>query len=99
RIIYEYESAKDIGAKILEDFLKFYDKRAKSFPLDEKNNKQKFGSITDIMALSTFLELKSLDVDMSACEAIYYGLIEKVFADIYRGDQIIFDAKPYWESE
>lgn len=99
RIIYEYESAKDIGAKILEDFLKFYDKRAKGFPLDEKNNKQKFGSITDIMALSTFLELKSLDVDMSACEAIYYGLIEKVFADIYRGDQIIFDAKPYWESE
>lgn len=93
RIIYEYAPAKEVGAKILEGFLNFYDKRAKGFPLDdsEKNNKQKFGTITNIMALSTLLELKSLDVDISVCEEIYYNLIERVFAGIYRGDKIVFD--------
>ncbi len=101
RIIYEYAPAKEVGTKILEGFLKFYDKRAKGFPLDdsEKNNKQKFGTITNIMALSTLLELKSLDVDISVCEEIYYNLIERVFAGIYRGDKIVFDATPYWDDD
>lgn len=99
RIIYEYEDAKVIGAKILEDFLKFYDKRSKSFPLDDKNVKRKSGTITNIMALSTLLEIKSLGVDMTSCEKIYYETIEKVFANIYRGDSTVFDAAPYWDDD
>lgn len=99
RIIYEYRPASEAGKLILDSFLSFYDKKAKSFPLDDRNNRQKFGVITDIMALSTLLELKSLDVDMSSCEDIYYGLIEKVFADVYRGANVVFDATPYWEEE
>lgn len=101
RIIYEYAPAKEVGSKILESFLKFYDKRAKGFPLDEgeKSNKQKFGTITNIMALSTLLELQSLDVDISVCEEIYYNLIERVFACVYQGDKIVFDATPYWDDD
>lgn len=99
KIIYEYQPSKEIGAKILKDFLGFYNKRAKAFPLGDGNNSQKFGTIADIMALSTFLELKSLDVDMGASEDLYYATIEKVFEDIYRDGRTVFDATPYWNNE
>lgn len=99
KIIYEYQPSQEIGAKILKDFLGFYNKRAKAFPLGDGSNAQKFGTITDIMALSTFLELKSLDVDMGSSDTLYYSTLEKVFADIYKDGRIVFDATPYWNNE
>ncbi len=98
RMIYAYQPAEKVGAKILKDFVKFYDKKAGSFPLDDKDYRQKFGLITHIMALSTFLELKSLGVDISQYNDIYFGLIEKVFASIYQEGGIVFDATPYWDN-
>ena len=98
RMIYAYQPADKVGAKILKDFVKFYDKKAGSFPLDDKDYRQKFGLITHIMALSTFLELKSLGVDISQYDDIYFGLIEKVFACVYQGGEKVFDATPYWEN-
>lgn len=99
KIIYEYISSQEVGKKILQDFMKFYDNRAKSFPLDDGINKQKFGTITHIMALSTLLELQSLDVDLTEYEDIYYGLMEKVFNCIYRDNRPVFDASPYWDNK
>ncbi len=99
KIIYEYQSPKVIGTKILQDFLSFYDSEKKRFPLVAGNSEQKFGTIPDIMALSTFLELKSLEVDLSECEDIYYATLERVFSDIYQGNRIVFDATPYWNGD
>lgn len=99
KIIYEYQPSREIGAKILKDFLGYYNKRSKAFPLGDGGNAQKFGTIPDIMALSTFLELRSLDVDMGSSDTLYYSTIEKVFSDIYRDGKIVFDASPYWNNE
>lgn len=96
--ILRYVPSKSIATKILSDFGKLYDKDAKSFPLTLINGKSdgRYGVITDIMSLSTYLELQSLDTQIEGEDAgIFYGLISNIFASVYRGESPIFDASPY----
>lgn len=99
RIIYKYKSASEIGGKILNSFMAFYDESHASFPLGDKGGKDKFGTICDIMSLSTMLEIKSLGVDLADYLDVYYGTIEKVFANAYTDEGFVCDAKPYWQDD
>lgn len=65
--ILKFEASKTIAVKILNDFRQFYDKEKQGFPLSEINGKSdgRFGIITDIMALSTYLELQSLEASIA----------------------------------
>ena len=96
--ILKFEASKTIAVKILNDFRQFYDKEKGSFPLSEINGKSdgRFGIITDVMALSTYLELQSLDASIAGEDVkIFYGLISRIFASVYCGAQPVFDATPY----
>lgn len=97
-IFKNYISKSKIGEKILHDFVKKYDENNRSFPLDDKDNKTKFGIITHAMALSTLLEIKSLNVNISQYNYIYFNLIENIFSSIYRDGKIVFDASPYLDN-
>lgn len=96
--ILEFEDSAEIAVKILDDFMSFYDEKAESFPLSitATGSDKRFGTITDIMALSTFLELQSLKAEIEGTTAeIFYKLVSKVFASVYSSEKPIFDASPY----
>ena len=91
----QYISRKEIGSKVLESFKKLYD-REKGYALDNGDNK-KFGILSNIMALSTYIELIGMDISVDHFLEEFNSLIEHVFNGIYpKGlDEEIFDASPY----
>ncbi len=92
----EFKDKSEVSEKILKDFMELYDKEHKRFPLS--GNTQKFGIISDCMALSTLLELHSLEANIKNAEDIIFSLVEKIFSAIYRKVKTpTFDASPYFD--
>lgn len=100
--IFKFEESKSVASKILKSFKEFYDKDEESFPLSFKDGKSdgRYGIITDIMALSTYLELQSLEIVIAGEDAkIFCKLISRIFASVYREETPVFDASPYTAKE
>ncbi|MCH5147876.1 MAG: hypothetical protein J1G05_00750 [Clostridiales bacterium] len=101
-IFKKYVQRGKVADKILTSFKKTIDlKRGVPLYLPKNSavteaNDNLFGVISNCMALSTLLELFSLDVKPDKCEKEFTSLIELVFASVYKDGQIIFDASPYY---
>ncbi|MCI9183067.1 MAG: hypothetical protein HFG90_07425 [Acholeplasmatales bacterium] len=97
RIVYEkeYIPLKDVGELIFKYF-KTQFVPGKGYALDSDANKDKFGILSNLMALSTLLELDSVDVDITDFSKEFCFLTERFFESIYQtGDEEVYDASPY----
>lgn len=89
-----YAKKDDIGKKIYKSFINLW-KKNKGVSLTGKEE-GKYGTISNIMALSSMLEFDSMGVDISKDIDKLHFLIESVFAAVYQGVQPVFDASPYF---
>ena len=89
-----YAEKKDIGKKIYKSFLSLW-KKNKGVSLTGKEE-GKYGTISNIMALSSMLEFDAMGVDISKEIDKFHFLIESVWEAIYKGVHTVFDASPYF---
>lgn len=90
-----YVKSSEIGEKIFKSFKKLYCE-GKGFPISETKNK--YGIISNLMALSTILELSDMGVNISSFINEFHFLIKYIFDSVYRNGynaEPIFDASPY----
>ncbi len=90
----QYKKSEDVCKEMLADFKKIYVKD-KGFPLDKHFNKENFGIISNCMGLSTLLEFYSLDVDLDKYMDMFFNVLQLIFNDLYKEDEIIYSASPY----
>ena len=91
-----YEEASTIGKKIYKSFLGLW-KKNKGVSLTGKEE-GKYGTISNIMALSSMLEFASMGVDITKEIDKFHFLIESVFSAVYKGSYTCFDASPYFNN-
>lgn len=96
-VLSNYKDPVEIGANILNDFVKLY-KKSVGFPLDTDTNK--VGLISNCMALSTILEIESLGTPINKHLNMLFDLVEIVFDELYGDDdRPCFSAEPYFKAD
>ena len=95
QIFYEYKDKAAVAVDILDSIMRFYNDEKQGFALDDSYNKDKYGTITHAMAMSTLLEVESLGADLSKVEKIFFTLIQKIFDSVYVDGKTVFNASPY----
>lgn len=105
QIFKTYPKKELIAEKILQNFIEIA-KKNDGFLIDYEtgNSKNKKGIISDCMALSTLLELNSMNANIVPYHKEMFKLIENILNSIYRKDiesnsniekYICYDATPY----
>ena len=89
-----YAEKSVIGNKIYKSFLGLW-KKGKGISLTAKDE-NKYGTISNIMALSSMLEFDAMGIDLSNNIDKLHFLIEAVFNSVYQGHNANFDASPYF---
>ena len=89
-----YEDISVVGQKIYKSFTKLW-KKDKGVSLTGKED-GKYGTIANIMALSSMLEFDSMGIDITKDVEKFKFLIESVFNSVYHGRYATFDASPYF---
>ncbi len=90
-----YRPVKEVGEKIFKSFIKLYTPE-KGFFLSEKE--KRFGTLSNVMALSTLLELDDIGVNIAKFQDGFNFLLKTVFDTVYKNGYAsapIFDATPY----
>ena len=89
-----YQEKSVIGNKIYKSFLGMW-KKGKGVSLTARDE-NKYGTISNIMALSSMLEFDAMGIDLSNNIDKLHFLIESVFNSVYQGLNVNFDASPYF---
>ena len=95
QIFYEYKDKAAVAVDILDSIMRFYNDEKQGFALDDSYNKDKYGTITHAMAMSTLLEVESLGADLSKVEKVFFMLIQKILDSVYVDGKTVFNASPY----
>lgn len=92
-----YLDVSEMGRKIFESFKTLYVPE-KGYPLAEKD--ERFGVISNVMALSTLLEIEDMGVSLDGFDKEFEFLLKDVFSSVYgersyKGSKMYFRADPY----
>lgn len=89
-----YLNKEDVAQKILDGFMQKYQK-GKGFAIDDMNPNG-IGIISNVMALSTLLEIFDLSSkSLEKYHSVFSELLSLIFDSIWSNDKAIFDASPY----
>lgn len=90
-----YRPIEEVGGKIFDSFKKIYTP-GKGFPLSQKD--MRYGTLSNILAISTLLELESMDINIAEFHENFCFLLKTIFDSVYKNGDFttpIFDASPY----
>lgn len=92
RMFNEYLDIKIVGERMFKGFISNY-KKDKGFRLDSING---IGVISNIMALSTLIELSDMNSDVIIKQsALFSETLSLIFDNLYQNGKLVFDASPY----
>ena len=94
-----YKPIEEIGGKIFDSFKKIYTP-GKGFPLSQKD--LRYGTLSNIMALSTLLDINNMDIDMVDFQDSFRFVLKTVFDTVYKNGynaSLVFDATPFLDAQ